>query len=361
MRIDIVSLFPEYFKGPFDESMIARARRQGLVDIHLVDLRQYGIGNYRQVDDRAYGGGPGMVLMAEPVTQALREAKACKQEGSQRVIYLSPQGAPFNAAKCRELAMVDHLILLCGHYEGVDQRVIDREVDEEISIGDYVLTNGCLPAIVVVDAVARFIPGVIGHSDAAAEDSFEKDLLDCPHYTRPELFEGTEVPKVLLEGNHAAITQWRRERSIAKTQRVRPDLMVRHLLRHQEGGEKEAASSDGNRFKGVTLLVRDLRRSRRYYRDILGLRPVNENETTIVFVVGRVEVMLTAGLEGLEGPRSVIFEVTVEETALLAQIAHRVQKSGTGGVKSNGEIERVWFTDPDGYVWVLARNSKQVK
>ncbi len=233
MRIDIVSLFPDYFRGPFDESMIARARRQQILDIRIVDLRQYGLGKHRRVDDRAYGGGPGMVLMAEPVAQALREVKAQSEKKTQRTLYLSPQGAPLKASKCRELASVDHLILLCGHYEGIDQRVLDAEVDEEISIGDYVLTNGCLPAIVLVDAVARFIPGVIGHSEAANEDSFEQDLLDCPHYTRPEVFEGVAVPQVLLNGNHAAIAHWRHEQAVAKTRCCRPDLLMRYREQHE--------------------------------------------------------------------------------------------------------------------------------
>lgn len=224
MRIVILSLFPGYFSGPFDESIIARARKKDLLDLHLVDIRDYAEGKHRTVDDRAYGGGPGMVLMAEPVAKAIR---ANKQGERARVIYLSPQGKTLTAAKCRELAGYEQLVLVCGHYEGVDQRVIDCEVDEEISIGDYVLTNGCLPAIVLVDAVMRFIPGVIGHADAARQDSFEGDLLDCAHYTRPEEWEARRVPDVLLNGNHAAIAKWRHEQAVRKTQRVRPDLIRR--------------------------------------------------------------------------------------------------------------------------------------
>jgi tRNA (guanine37-N1)-methyltransferase len=222
--IDILSLFPGYFKGPFDESIIKQAQKKGLVDIRLTDIREFADNSYRRVDDRPYGGGPGMVMMPQPVTAALRKVKS-STPNKPRTIYLSPQGEKLDAAKCRQLATEEHLILLCGHYEGIDQRVLDCEVDEEISIGDFVLTNGCLAAIVLIDGVIRFIPGVLGHADAAAEDSFENGLLDCPHYTRPEVFEGLQVPHVLLSGNHKEIATWRREQALKKTRDKRPDLL----------------------------------------------------------------------------------------------------------------------------------------
>ncbi len=221
MQIDILSLFPDYFRGPFDESMIKRAREAGILDIHLVDIRDFADNRHNSVDDRPYGGGPGMVMMPEPTAKAIRSVK----HEESHVIYLTPQGKPLNAAKCRELATHSHLVFLCGHYEGVDERVIDAEVDEEISIGDFVLTNGCAAAIICVDAMSRFIPGVIGHDDAVNEDSFENSLLDCPHYTRPEVFEDRAVPDVLLSGNHQKIEKWRREQALEKTKRVRPDLI----------------------------------------------------------------------------------------------------------------------------------------
>jgi tRNA (guanine37-N1)-methyltransferase len=221
-KYDILSLFPEYFRGPFDESMIKRARQSGLLDINYVDIRDFADNKHKRVDDRPYGGGPGMVLMPDPVVKAIRSVKT---EGS-KVIYLSPQGKTLNAKKCRELANHHHLIILCGHYEGIDERIIEKEVDEEISIGDYVLTNGCAAAIVLVDAVSRFIPGFLGHEAAADEDSFESGHLDCPHYTRPENFEGMTVPEVLLSGNHRHIEDWRKSRAILKTLRVRPDLLA---------------------------------------------------------------------------------------------------------------------------------------
>lgn len=221
MKIDILSLFPDYFKGPFDESIIAQARKKGILDIQLIDIRDFADNKYRRVDDRPYGGGPGMVLMPQPVVQAIRSVR----QPTAHVVYLSPQGPLLTAKKSRQLAQYEHLILLCGHYEGVDERALESEIDEEISIGDYVLTNGCLAAIVLVDSVVRFVPGVLGHESAADEDSFEKGMLDCPHYTRPEVFEDKAVPEVLLSGNHKKIAEWREKEALKKTQRVRPDLL----------------------------------------------------------------------------------------------------------------------------------------
>jgi tRNA (guanine37-N1)-methyltransferase len=220
--IDILSLFPEYFSGPFDESIVKRAREKGLVEIRHTDIRNFADNRHKKVDDRPYGGGPGMVMMPQPTVAAIRHVRTPEAH----VVYLSPQGKVLTAAKSRQLSRKKHLILLCGHYEGIDQRILEMEVDEEISIGDYVLTNGCLGAIVLVDTVLRFIPGVLGHALAADEDSFEKGILDCPHYTRPEVFEGRAVPPVLLSGNHQEIANWRREQAIKKTREVRPDLSL---------------------------------------------------------------------------------------------------------------------------------------
>jgi tRNA (guanine37-N1)-methyltransferase len=221
MRIDILSLFPEYFSGPFDESILKKAQEKGLIDIHLHNIRDYAEGNYKRVDDRPYGGGPGMVMMAPPLAKALRSV--LKPESW--VVYMSPQGKPLKAKRCQELSEKKHLVILCGHYEGVDERIISSFVDEEISIGDYVLSNGCLAAIVVVDAVTRFIPGVLGHELSSKEDSFQDGALDWPHYTRPPVFEGQEVPEVLLSGHHEKIQHWREEQALIKTQLMRPDLL----------------------------------------------------------------------------------------------------------------------------------------
>ncbi len=230
MRFDILSLFPALFRGPFEESILKRAREKGLVDICQVDIRDFAENKHLRVDDRPYGGGPGMVLRAEPVVRAIRNIRPPENRSAARVIHLSPQGGLLTAKRCEELAKEKHLILLCGHYEGIDQRALELEVDEEVSIGDYVLTNGCLPAMVLVDAVVRFLPGVLGHADAAREDSFQDGLFDCPHYTRPEVlsesFGALRVPPVLLQGDPKKVNAWRREASLEKTRRVRPELVA---------------------------------------------------------------------------------------------------------------------------------------
>jgi tRNA (guanine37-N1)-methyltransferase len=224
MRVHLLSLFPNYFRSPLQESMLGRAQEKGLIQVDLVDLRDYVENRYRQVDDRPYGGGPGMVLQAQPVIRAIR---AVRGAGS-RVIYLSPQGAPLTAKKAEELATMEHLVFLCGHYEGIDQRAVDAEVDEELSIGDYVLTSGCPAALVVLDAVCRFVPGVIGHEEASREDSFQNGLFDWPHFTRPEVlpeeFGGGRVPHELIQGDPKIVNRWRRQAALEKTKLVRPDL-----------------------------------------------------------------------------------------------------------------------------------------
>ena len=221
MKFSILSLFPEYFQGPFDVSMIKRAKSKGILSIDLIDIRAYAFDKNKTVDDRPYGGGPGMVLKPDPLVKAIRSVK---KEDSY-VIYLSPQGKRLDAALCRELAKRPHLVLVCGHYEGIDERIIDLEVDEEICIGDYVLTSGAPAAIVLVDSVVRFLPGAIGHPEAVEQDSFEEGFFDTPHYTRPPEFEGLKVPEVLLSGNHAAIEAWRKKQALTKTEEVRPDLL----------------------------------------------------------------------------------------------------------------------------------------
>lgn len=226
MHIDILSLFPSYFQSPFDESIIKRARQRGLLEINFVDIRDFADNKHHKVDDRPYGGGPGMVMMAGPICAAIDSVRT----PGAKVIYLSPQGKVLTASKCRELSEQSHLILLCGHYEGIDQRVLETEEIEEISIGDYVLMSGCAPGIVIVEALARFIPEVLGHERAASEDSFEQDangvgILDCPHYTQPQIFKGIPVPEVLRSGNHQEIAKWRKAQAMEKTMRVRPDLL----------------------------------------------------------------------------------------------------------------------------------------
>ena len=224
MIINILSLFPEYFQGPFNVSMLMRAEKNGFISIRHTDIRDFADNKHRKVDDRPFGGGPGMVMKPDVVVSAIRSLRT----PTSHVVCLSPQGQLLKAAKCQELAKKEHLILLCGHYEGIDERAIELEVDEEISIGDYVLTSGCAAAIVLVDAVARFVPGVIGHPDAALQDSFQEGIFDAPHFTRPEVFEGLAVPQVLRGGNHAEIQKWRKREALKKTGRVRPELCEMH-------------------------------------------------------------------------------------------------------------------------------------
>jgi len=220
MRIDILTLFPEMFAGPLSESMIKRARERGLVNLRLHDIRDFAHDRHRTADDRPFGGGPGMVLKPEPIFECF---ETVVPEGTP-LIYMTPQGRPFTQAKAVELAGRGSFALLCGHYEGVDERVREALVAEEISIGDYVLTGGELPAMVLVDAVVRLVPGVLGDEESARQESFSQKILDCPHYTRPESFRGRRVPEVLLSGNHGEIARWRREQAEKRTRERRPDL-----------------------------------------------------------------------------------------------------------------------------------------
>ncbi|MCK4496189.1 MAG: tRNA (guanosine(37)-N1)-methyltransferase TrmD, partial [Candidatus Aminicenantes bacterium] len=220
MRVDIITLFPSMFKNPFNESMIKRAKEKGILKIKLHDLRQFTHDKHRTVDDAPYGGGAGMVMKPRPLFEAVEKIKE-EIDSSSRVILLSPQGRPLNQEKVKELAKERVLIFICGHYEGVDERVREHLVDEEISLGDYVLTGGELAAMVVVDAVARMLPGVLGSEDSAREDSFYKGLLDYPQYTRPSDFRGWKVPSVLLSGNHQKVKEWRRKKMLEATLRKR--------------------------------------------------------------------------------------------------------------------------------------------
>lgn len=223
MRIDILSLFPQIATNALAESIIGRAQQRQLVEIHSHNIRDWATDKHRTTDDTPYGGGQGMVMKCEPIFDAISSLRTdgCK------VLFLSPAGTPFKQPMAERLAVeCKHLILLCGHYEGVDQRVIDLLVDEEVSIGDYVLTNGVIAAVVVVDAIVRLLPEVLGDAASALEDSFSGGLLEFPHYTRPVEFQGLRVPDVLLGGNHAAIAKWRTEQANLKTQRTRPDLLA---------------------------------------------------------------------------------------------------------------------------------------
>jgi tRNA (guanine37-N1)-methyltransferase len=233
MHIALVSLFPEMFAAVSEHGVVGRAIRQGQVSLSHCNPRDYTVDTHRTVDDRPYGGGPGMLMKIDPLQQAIVAAR--EAAGTQaRVIYLSPQGQPFHHGKALELAELEGLVLVAGRYEGVDERLIEAEVDEELSIGDYVLSGGELAAMVVIDAVTRQLPGVLGHESSAVEDSFVDGLLDCPHYTRPEVYEGKGVPEVLLSGNHEAIRRWRLKQALGRTYERRPELLQDRLMRAEE-------------------------------------------------------------------------------------------------------------------------------
>jgi tRNA (guanine37-N1)-methyltransferase len=224
MRIDVVSLFPEFVAQCAAFGVVGRAVERGLLSIHGTNPRDFADGNYRRVDDRPFGGGPGMVMLIDPLRRALNAARAAAS-GPARVVYLSPQGRRLDQAGVRRLAAEPRLVLLCGRYEGIDERLVRAEVDEELSIGDYVLSGGELPAAVLVDAIARLQDGVLNDAGSAAQDSFEDGLLDCPHYTRPVEHPLGNVPEVLLSGDHARIAAWRRMQALGRTAERRPDLL----------------------------------------------------------------------------------------------------------------------------------------
>ncbi len=223
LRFDIITIFPDMFPSVFNDSILKRAQDKKKVVIKVHDLRKYSADQkHRKVDDRPFGGGPGMVLMAQPLFDAI---KAIKGRRKCHVIYTSPAGKPFTQSHAKRLTRPKNLIIICGHYEGLDQRVIDALVDEEISVGDYVLTGGEIPAMVMVDAITRLIPGVLGKQESLQNESFEGGLLEGPQYTRPADFRGKKIPDVLLSGHHLAIEKWRKQQALLKTKKVRPDLL----------------------------------------------------------------------------------------------------------------------------------------
>lgn len=230
MRFDLITLFPDSFAAITEHGITSRALKQELYQLNFWNPRDYTHDRHRTVDDRPYGGGPGMVMMVEPLRDAIHAAKASTEEKECRVIMLSPQGSKLDQQKVIELANIPQLILVAGRYEGIDERLIENEIDEELSIGDYVLSGGELGAMVVIDSVVRQIPGALGHQDSAEQDSFSNGLLDCPHYTRPEQFEGDAVPEVLLSGNHQLIEDWRLMQSLGRTADRRPDLLEKFDL-----------------------------------------------------------------------------------------------------------------------------------
>ena len=233
MQIAVVSLFPEMFAAISDYGVTGRAVEQGQLRLHLSNPRDYATDRHGTVDDRPYGGGPGMLMKVETLELAIADARDAVGADS-RVIYLSPQGRRFDHSKAVELSQLDSMILVAGRYEGVDERLLEAEVDEELSIGDYVLSGGEIAAMAVIDAVSRQLPGVLGHELSAAQDSFAEGLLDCPHYTRPEMVAGRRVPEILLGGNHEEIRRWRLKQALGRTLERRPDLLEQRTLTSEE-------------------------------------------------------------------------------------------------------------------------------
>ncbi len=225
LRIGVISLFPEMFDAITQYGVTGRAIRNEIIEFHSWNPRDFTHDKHRTVDDRPYGGGPGMLMMVQPLRDAILAAKAQLGEDA-KVIYLSPQGRKLSQSGVRELSQSNKLVFIAGRYEGVDERIIQSLVDEEWSVGDYVLSGGELPAMTLIDAIARFVPGVLGHEQSAEQDSFSDGLLDCPHYTRPEVLDGESVPKVLLSGNHEHIRRWRLEQSLERTWTRRPELLT---------------------------------------------------------------------------------------------------------------------------------------
>ena len=232
MKITILTIFPEMFDSVLNSSILGRAREQGLIDVQCVDIRPFSDRKHKNTDDYPFGGGAGMVMLAQPIMDAMAHVTGENFHG--RRIYMGPRGITLTTAKARELAREEELVLLCGHYEGVDQRALDACIDEEISIGDYILTGGELAAMVLTDCVARFIPGVLGSAESPEEESFSDGLLEYPQYTRPRELRGMEVPEVLLSGDHAKIRAWRRQESLRATKRFRPDLLEKAELTEKE-------------------------------------------------------------------------------------------------------------------------------
>jgi tRNA (guanine37-N1)-methyltransferase len=231
MQIDLLTLFPEFFASPLSQSMLNRAQEQGALSVRVLNLRDYIEDRHQVADDRPFGGGPGMVMKIEPLVTAIRRGRA--EDPAVRVILLSPAGEVFSQDRARELAGSPHLLLICGHYEGVDDR-IRYYIDGMLSMGDYILTGGEIPALAVLDALARLLPGVLGGEGATQEESFEDGLLEYPHYTRPRVFEGHEVPPVLLAGDHSRIARWRRQEALRRTLAIRPDLLAKTVLSRED-------------------------------------------------------------------------------------------------------------------------------
>lgn len=346
LNVDILSLFPAYFESPLKESILKKAQEKKILSVQQHDIRSFAE-DKRSVDDRPFGGGPGMLLKPQPVRDAINSVK---REDSY-VVFLSPQGKKLSPNVCKELAGKQHLILLCGHYEGIDQRIVDEDVDCEISIGDYVLTNGCLSSIVLLDAVARFIPGVLGNEQTANNDSFESGLLDCPHYTRPANYQGQSVPEVLLNGNHEEVAKWRRQKALEKTRLKRPDLYLSFLA--QETSQQQEPTSDLRAIEKrlnaqakafVCVAVKDMKRALSFYRRVLGFC-LESKQSDLANLCG---AGLNLRLVESEQKQEQAFTLQVKPS-FFAEISKKVMTLGAKVI----DEKTVLIKDPDGNSWML--------
>lgn len=323
------------------------------MSVECVDIRSFATSKHHQVDDRTYGGGPGMVLMAEPLAAALRDVAGRAKPGlKRRVLYVSPQGPLLTAESARRLATYDELVIVCGAYEGIDERIVETFVDEEVSIGDYVLTSGCLPALVILDATVRFIPGVVGKEASTQEDSFEQGLFDHPHYTRPEVWEEKSVPPVLLTGDHAAIKRWRHTQALDKTARVRPDLFLRYQMREGKAGEDEEAKAAKACIEEILLPVVSLKKTERFYKECFRWKPLVKTEERLVYVLeGMQRLVFIESALSEKGRQKATF--TLSSHALRA-CAKQIATAHGFSMRGEDKIEMIWWEDPDGYRWLFA-------
>ncbi len=351
-HVDILSLFPGYFVSPLNTSILARAQKAGLIQVDLHDIRAYSQEPRHKVDERPFGGGPGMVMMADPVARAIASVRTSKSH----VVYLSPRGIPFSSKVARRLSQYEHLVLLSGHYEGIDQRVLDSDVDEEISIGDYVLTNGCLASLVVLDATIRFIPDVLGHEEASLQDSFEDGLLDCAHYTKPLEYKGKIVPEVLRSGDHKKIADWRYGERLDRTKRVRPDIYARYLADSFVGAvkdEESVAKYQGN-VDYIVVHVQDALEVSRFWKNIVSSSSVRVQGNQVTINLGRFSLIYEESGEkhGFEVGVSVIgLQVS---SAVFMRLVYLIKKIGNGSIQD----DLCAFKDPQGNSFVARRENQ---
>lgn len=336
LTVDLLSLFPNYFQSPLQQSLLKRALAKGLLAVQTHDIRDFATNAYKQVDDTSYGGGPGMVLMPEPIKKAINSVKT----PNSYVIYLSPQGNVLTSQKCKELAAKKHLILLCGHYEGIDERIIQTQIDEEISIGDYVVSSGCPAALVLLDAIARFIPGVVGKQDSTALDSFENKLFDYPHYTKPAQFEGQDVPQVLLEGDHQKINEFRRAKAVEKTKQIRPDLYWKWQFEQAH-------------LHTITLFVADLAQSYQYFKKLF---PIKKENDALILLNEKISILIQ---QSDTPSQAVAIRLSLSIIQIQKMIKQLQQQNHHFFLQldEKDQIRGCTFEDIHGIIWHLTRSS----